>query len=1006
MYNWIIRKIIGSRNQRILKRLWPIVHQINALEEQYQQLSDSALQAKTEEFRDRLAHGATLDDLMVEAFAVVKNACRRLCGASWEICGHPYTWNMIPYDVQMLGAIVLHRGAIAEMATGEGKTLVSVMPLYLNALLGRGAHIVTVNDYLARRDAQWNGPVYRFLGLTVGCIQNQMGPNERRAQYACDITYGTNSEFGFDYLRDHGMAMRKEDMVQRGHYYAIVDEVDSILIDEARTPLIISGPVGYSRAQTYLEIKPLVESLVDKQRQLCNNLLRDARDLLEKGDDDNAYRAGRLMYIVQKGMPKHRQLLKLLEEPRNRKLIDRVHADLIADMRRREMHQILEDLYFAMDERSNEVHLTDKGLAELSPRDKDRFVLPDIVGEMQRIEDDDTLTLNEKAQLKASLQQKYQETSERLHNLSQLLRAYTLFEKDVDYVVQDNRVLIVDEFTGRILPGRRYSDGLHSALEAKEGVKIEAETQTYATITIQNYFRLYEKLAGMTGTAETEAEEFHQIYKLDCVVIPTHKPCIRKDYNDVIYKTRREKYNAVIEEIAACHARGQPVLVGTITVDQSEILSRMLQRRGISHSVLNAKHHEREAEIVAQAGQRGAVTIATNMAGRGTDIKLGPGVAELGGLHIIGTERHESRRIDRQLRGRAGRQGDPGSSRFYVSLEDDLMRLFGSERIARIMERMGMKEGEPLEHPLLNRSIENAQKRVEQRNFGIRKHTLEFDDVMNKQRAIIYNFRARLLQADDIHADVLQFLDDTAGNIVDDFMAQRAEKERFTEEDVREFLAAVLLRFPVRLNPEDVKQRVRDPQALHAYVRDAVFAAYERKCAIEGAENVRRLERFVFLTTIDKYWKDHLYEMDSLRESVYLRSYGQRDPLLEYKKEAHTLFTTMMENLAGEVASNVFALTTVPERVQQLVDLSRASYSYDDLSRAHTPAEALAAEAAIAGARGLSAREMQLHMADVAYSGAGGPARPHTVIRTRPKVGRNEPCPCGSGKKYKHCCGK
>jgi len=1006
MYNWIVKKIIGSRNQRIIKKLWPVVQQINALDEQYTQLSDAALQAKTDEFRDRLAHGATLDEIMPEAFAVVKNACRRLCGATWEVCGHPYTWNMVPYDVQLLGAIVLHRGAIAEMATGEGKTLVSVMPLYLNALLGKGAHIVTVNDYLARRDAQWNGGVYRFLGVTVGCIQNQMGPDERRRQYACDITYGTNSEFGFDYLRDHGMAMRKEDMVQRGHYYAIVDEVDSILIDEARTPLIISGPVGYSRAHTYTEIRPLVEALVEKQRQLCNKMLSDARTLLEKGDDESMYRAGRLMYIVQKGMPKHRQLLKLLEEPKHRKLIDRIHADLIADMRRREMHQILEDLFFSMDERSNEVHLTDKGLAELSPRDKDRFVLPDIIGDVQRIDDDTSLTLNEKAQLKATIQHKYQETSERLHNLSQLLRAYTLFEKDVDYVVQDNRVMIVDEFTGRILAGRRYSDGLHSALEAKEGVKIEAETQTYATITIQNYFRLYKKLAGMTGTAETEADEFQQIYKLDCVVIPTHKPCIRKDMNDVIYKTRREKYNAVIDEIAACHEKGQPVLVGTITVDQSEVLSRMLQRRGITHSVLNAKHHEKEAEIVARAGQRGAVTIATNMAGRGTDIKLGPGVAELGGLHIIGTERHESRRIDRQLRGRAGRQGDPGSSRFYVSLEDDLMRLFGSERIARIMERMGMQEGEQLEHPLLNRSIENAQKRVEQRNFGIRKHTLEFDDVMNKQRAIVYDFRARLLQADDIHDDALQFLDDTAGNIVDDFMVQRGEKDKVDDADVKAFLEAVLARFPVRLAHEDVKARVRDAQALHAYVRDAVFAAYKRKCEIEGEENVRRLERFVFLTTIDKFWKDHLYEMDSLRESVYLRSYGQRDPLLEYKKEAHTLFTTMMENLAGEVSTNIFALTTVPERAQQLVDLSRATYSFDDLSSAHTPAQAIAASAALQGAQAMSQRDMDLRMSDAAYSGAGGPARPHTVVRSQPKIGRNDPCPCGSGKKYKQCCGK
>ncbi len=1008
MYNWIMRKIIGSRNQRILKQLRPTVQLINAEEARLQQLSDADVQARTAEFRQRLAAGATPDDIMVEAFATVKNACRRMCGKSWDVCGHEYTWNMIPYDVQLIGGIVLHRGAIAEMATGEGKTLVAVLPLYLNALTGRGAHIVTVNDFLARRDSQWNKGIYEFLGVSIGCVQNQMTPIERRAQYACDITYGTNSEFGFDYLRDHGMAMRKEDMVQRGHFYAIVDEVDSILIDEARTPLIISGPVGYTRATTYHEIKPLVETLFSRQQGLCNTMLRQARELLDKGDDSSAYEAGVLMYKVQKGMPKHRQLMKLLEEPKCHKLIERVHADLIADMRRREMNKITEDLHFSMDERSHDVHLTDKGLADLSPHDKDRFVMPDIILDIQHLDDDPDLTLAEKTQRKGELQQRYQETSERLHNLSQLLRAYALFEKDVDYVVQENKVMIVDEFTGRILAGRRYSDGLHSALEAKENVRIEAETQTYATITIQNYFRLYKKLAGMTGTADTEADEFHQIYRLDVVVIPTNQKCVRNDMNDVIYKTRREKYNAVIDEIAAHNERGQPVLVGTITVDQSEIFSRMLQRRGISHSVLNAKQHEREAEIIMRAGQRSAVTIATNMAGRGTDIKLGPGVAELGGLCIIGTERHEARRIDRQLRGRAGRQGDPGASRFFVSLEDDLMRLFGSDRIARIMERLGMKEGEQLEHALLDKSIENAQKRVEQRNFGIRKHTLEFDDVMNKQRAIVYEFRARLLTAEDIHDDVVQFLDDAAGNLVDDFVAEHAQAERLTDEDLRGFQELVLVRFPLRLNASDVAARAKDAKALHAFLRDAVMAAYRRKGEIEGEENLRRLERYVFLTTIDKYWKDHLYEMDSLRESVYLRSYGQKDPLLEYKREAHILFTAMMENLAGEVATNIFALTTAPERTQQLVDLSRATYSYDDLSTAHTPAQVAAAMAAAQAAQGgtqLRPQDMQMQMSDAAYSGAGGPTRPHTVMRTQPKVGRNDPCPCGSGKKYKQCCG-
>lgn len=1006
MYNWIIKKIVGSRNKRALKKIWPIVHEINAEEEKLQSLSDAELQAKSDEFRKRLADGETVDDIMVEAFAVVKNACRRMCGRSWDVCGEQWEWNMIPYDVQLIGAIALHRGAIAEMATGEGKTLVATMPLYLNALTGKGAHLVTVNDYLARRDSEWNRGIYEFLGVSVGCIQNTMRPEERRQQYARDITYGTNSEFGFDYLRDNGMAMRKEEQVQRGHHYAIIDEVDSILIDEARTPLIISGPVGHSQDQGYTEIKPLVQKLVQKQQQMCNGMLREAKELLDKGTPDDDYEAGRLIYIVQKGMPKHRQLQKLFEDSKPRKLVEQVHADLIADMKRRQMHKITEELYFSMDEKSNEVHLTDRGLSELSPQDQNRFVLPDIIIETQKIDEDDSLTQSEKDETKAAMQTEYQKTSQRLHTLSQLLRAFVLFEKDVDYVVQDNRVMIVDEYTGRILPGRRYSDGLHGALESKENVKIEAETQTYASITIQNYFRLYKKLAGMTGTAETEADEFLQIYKLDVLVIPTHRPIIRDDMNDVIYKTRREKYNAVADEIAECHEKGQPVLVGTITVDQSEILSRILQRKRVTHSVLNAKQHQREAEIVANAGRKGAVTIATNMAGRGTDIKLEKGVPELGGLHIIGTERHESRRIDRQLRGRSGRQGDPGSSRFYISLEDDLMRLFGSERIAKIMDRMGMKEGEELQHPLLNRSISNAQKRVEQRNFGIRKHTLEFDDVMNRQRSVIYDFRSHLLQADDIREDVYQFLEDASGNLVDNFITLHPEAGEITDEDIHDFLSQIFAQFPVRLHHHDVKERIKSPEELHDLLRKAVFKAYERKMSIEGEENMKQLEHFVFLTTIDRFWKDHLYDMDGLRESVSLRSYGQKDPLIEYKREAHGLFTTMMENMASEVTKNLFMLTTVPEKREQLLDMSHANYSYDDLSQAHTPSQIVAQAAAMQGQNAPQQTDTQMQMGEAAYAGAGGPTAQKTVMRQHPKVGRNDPCPCGSGKKYKKCCGQ
>ncbi len=986
MANWIMKLIMGNRNKRVVRKLRPLVAKVNAQEELYQKLSDDEIKAKTAEFKERLANGETLDDLMIEAFAVIKNVCRRLCGQSWEVCGSQYVWNMIPYDVQILGGIVLHRGAISEMATGEGKTLVSIMPIYLNALTGKGVHVVTVNDYLARRDSQWNKGVFDFLGITIGCIQNQMDPAERRIQYNCDVTYGTNSEFGFDYLRDNGMAMRKEEMVQRGHQYAIIDEVDSILIDEARTPLIISGPVGVSREDNYQEIKGLVQTLVSKQQILCNDMLHEARELLKTGDENDRYRAGRLMYIVRRGNPKNHQLTKMMEDPANHKLLDKIHADLIADMKRKEMHKITEDLYFAMDEKSNEVFLTDKGLATLSPEDQSKFILPDPVEETMKIDEDEGLTAEEKVAAKEAFQRVYHDTSERLHNLSQLMRAYVLFEKDVNYVVQEGKVLIVDEFTGRIMPGRRYSDGLHSALEAKENVKIEGESQTYATITIQNYFRLYKKLAGMTGTAETEAEEFQQIYGLDVVSIPTNKPVQRKDLNDVVYKTRREKYNAVIRDISRCYEKGQPVLVGTVTVDQSEVLSRMLQRLKIPHSVLNAKYHEREAEIVAQAGQKGSVTIATNMAGRGTDIKLGPGVPELGGLHIIGTERHESRRIDRQLRGRSGRQGDPGSSRFYVSLEDDLMRLFGSDKIASLMEKMGMQENEELQHPLLNKSIETAQKRVEQRNFGIRKHTLEFDDVMNKQRAVIYEFRTHLLMTDDIREDAMQFLDDAAGNIVDDFMAAQGEFKEVTSGMVNQFIAKVLTLFPVNLVRDDVAKLMKNPSELQHYLRDAVWAAYRRKIQIEGEENVSKLEHIVFLMTIDKFWKDHLYEMDGLRESVYLRSYGQKDPLLEYKKEAHAIFTTMMESLAGEVAKSLFNLTTVRDP-KALMDMSNATYSYNEVS---APSEI----------------ENDMHMSDVAYSGAGGALKQKTIVRTQPKVGRNDPCPCGSGKKYKNCCGK
>ncbi len=777
-----LQKVFGSANERTLKRLAPIVEQINDLEPKIRELGDEALRSKTLEFRQGLrarvlevlrsaedlgrlelgrvvrdlslhklikeeqlpgaqdataeagedleerveelkaeiktAIGETLEELLPEAFAVVREAARRVLGER-------------PFDVQLVGGIVLHQGKIAEMATGEGKTLVATLPVYLNALAGRGVHVVTVNDYLAKRDRDWMGQIYELLGLSVGVIYHDMPQEERRLAYEADITYGTNSEFGFDYLRDN-MALRAEDQVQRGFHFAIVDEVDSILIDEARTPLIISGPVEVE-TNRYAELQPMVQRLVQSQTFLVNRLLAEAEKLLEEGQD---YEAGIKMLQAKRGAPKNKRLLKLLQDSNNKKLVDRVELDHIRD---KTLWRLDEELYFSLDEKSNVVDLTEKGRIALSPKDPNFFVLPDLA----ELDSNPDVTPQQREQA----EREFQEKSEIMQNLFQLLRAYSLFEKDVNYVVSDGRVIIVDEFTGRLMPGRRYSDGLHQALEAKEGVKIEGETQTLATITIQNYFRMYEKLAGMTGTAETEAAEFHKIYKLDVVVIPTHRPCIRRDYPDVIFRTKREKYRAIIQEIEECHRRGQPVLVGTVSVEVSELLSRMLPK-AIRHSVLNAKRHKEEAEIVARAGHYGAVTIATNMAGRGTDIKLGPGVVELGGLHIIGTERHEARRIDRQLRGRSGRQGDPGSSRFYLSLEDDLLRIFGSERIAVIMDKIGMQEGEPIEHGLVTRAIENAQRRVEQHNFDIRKHLLEYDDVMNKQREVIYAQRQRILLGD------------------------------------------------------------------------------------------------------------------------------------------------------------------------------------------------------------------------------------------------------------------
>src|SRR5213593_2600223 len=794
MIGFIVKKFIGSRNEREVRKLRPLVTQINAFEAELQQLPDEALRQKTAAWKEELSKiedkeelARRVDEILPEAFAVVKNACRRLWGKEITVREHPLKWEMVPFDVQLIGGYALHSGRIAEMATGEGKTLVATLPVYLNALSGRGVHVVTVNDYLAARDSEWMGAVYQFLGLTVGCILHDQPPSVRREQYNCDITYGTNAEFGFDYLRDNGMATSKEEQVQRGHYYAIVDEVDSILIDEARTPLIISGPAVVNVDNQYDKFKPQVESLVHAQEKLCHRFLSEAEGLIRKlrpadGSEPGTPQAlereiGLLLYRVKMGQPRSEGLLKLLEDAEILRLMNKAELELHADQSKKELYAQKEELYFAMDEKSHDADLTEKGRNFLSPKDPDAFVMPDLTTIFHEIDAGPEPDARKRLEMKAKIQAEFEARAQQIHCISQLLKAYCLYLKDVQYVVQDNKVIIVDENTGRLMTGRRWSDGLHQAVEAKEGVEVERETQTYATITIQNYFRLYQKLAGMTGTAETEATEFFDIYKLGVLVIPTNKPVQRKDAHDTVYKTKREKFNAVVKEITAVHQIGRPILVGTVSVEVSEHLSRMLKKTAIIHSVLNAKYHQQEAEIVARAGQRSAVTIATNMAGRGTDIKLGGSIAEAGGLHVIGTERHEARRIDNQLRGRSGRQGDPGSSHFFISLEDDLMRLFGSDRIVKYMEKMGLEEGQELEHPLLNRSIGQAQKRVEQHNFQIRKRTLEYDDVMNKQREVIYGFRNEIIHASDVRDRLMDIMEEVVVQKVDQNMTPSPDAE-------------------------------------------------------------------------------------------------------------------------------------------------------------------------------------------------------------------------------------
>ena len=1006
MLDKMIAKVFGTKNDRELKKMWPIVEQINQHFESYKKLSDEELQKKTEEFKERLTAGETLDDLLPEAFAVVKDACRRLLGKKWLVTGREIVWDMVPYDVQLLGGIVLHQGKIAEMATGEGKTLVATMPMYLNALEGKGAHLVTVNDYLAQRDAEWMGEVYKFLGLTVGVILNDMDSGQRRKAYDCDVTYGTNNEFGFDYLRDN-MAVSPDDIVQvKGHHYAIVDEVDSVLIDEARTPLIISGPLDVS-IHAYDEVKPMVERLVREQTRYVNSLIAEAEKMLEEGKEDEA--AVKLL-IAQHGAPKNRRLQKLYQQAGIRKMVFEMENAFMRDKR---LHEITEQLYYAIDEKSHVIDLTDKGRNFLSPNNPEEFILPDLAEEYSAIEGNPDLSNVEKVELKNKVQLEYVKKNEKLHNIQQLLKAYSLFEKDVDYVVTDGKVMIVDEFTGRIMYGRRYSDGLHQALEAKESVKIERETQTLATITLQNYFRMYDKLAGMTGTAETEAAEFWDIYKLDVVVVPTNKPVRRIDYNDVIYRTKREKYNAVINEIERLHKDGRPVLVGTVSVEASETLSRMLKRRGIAHSVLNAKFHKQEAEIVSKAGQKGAVTIATNMAGRGTDIKLGPGVVKCKegcylkdaegrplppdldldackkdvpcGLHIIGTERHEARRIDRQLRGRSGRQGDPGATRFYLSLEDDLMRLFGSDRMINIMDKLGAKEGEMIMHPMVTRAIEKAQKRVEMQNYSIRKHLLEYDDVMNKQREVIYERRRKALFLENVHEELKEVMDEFLDAQFEKFIGNKSHPEDWDLDGLNEMLMRTLL---VDVKALDDRLLGMSEEDLREYIKEQAWKIYAYKEQKLGEKFLRDFEKYVMLRVVDEQWKDHLHQMDILKEGIGLRAYGQKDPLIEYKQEAYHMFVDLIDNINQKTLEMLWR-TEVVEAPRE------HKYAPPRIMLVHSDATNLAYQ-----------ESGQEEMTDIQKAGQQRSQKQKPVKRDVPKVGRNDPCPCGSGLKYKKCHGK
>ena len=1084
----IFKKIFGSKAERDLKQLKPILESIKKAYVEIDNLSDDQLREKSEELKNRIKERTAADEkriaeiklelekelpldkkeklasesdklvkkvdedietilneILPEAFAVMKSTARRfkenetirvkatefdrtlstkkefveidgdyaVWKNRWMAGGNETVWDMVHYDVQLIGGIVLHQGKIAEMATGEGKTLVATLPVFLNALAGKGVHVVTVNDYLSKRDSEWMGPLYMFHGLSVDCIDKHEPNSEgRKRAYASDITFGTNNEFGFDYLRDN-MAFSQNDLVQKKHHFAIVDEVDSVLIDDARTPLIISGPVPKGDDQQFLEYKPYVERLYSNQRALINTTLNEAKKLIAAGDEKEG---GKLLLRAYKGLPKYGPLIKYLSEPGIKQLLQKTENYYIQD-NEREMPVVTDPLYFVINEKQHSVDMTDNGhdLLSNSLSDPKFFILPDVGSAMAELEKQE-LTPAEKQQKKDEIMADFALKSERVHTVNQLLKAYTMFEKDVEYVVMDNKVKIVDEQTGRILDGRRYSDGLHQAIEAKENVKVEAATQTFATITLQNYFRMYHKLAGMTGTAETEAGEFWSIYKLDVVVIPTNRPIARVDENDIIYKTKKAKYEAVINRIVDLTSKGRPVLVGTTDVETSELLSRMLKMRGIQHQVLNAKQHAREAEVVAHAGQKSTVTIATNMAGRGTDIKLSDEVRNAGGLAIIGTERHDSRRVDRQLRGRAGRQGDPGSSTFYVSLEDKLLRLFGAERIASVVDKMGLQDNEALEASVLSSSIERAQKKVEENNFGIRKRLLEYDDVMNYQREAIYSRRRNAMSGERIEIDVMNMMLDASEVIVNN-------SEGMSYEDFSSYLMAQLSidpgfdeAFYEKAKPEELKSRLTEQmkavydrrmdamiERVNPFIKDVyekqgekwqniavpitdgrkvLNLAFNLKKAYEsnGKELAKSLSKTIILYQIDEHWKQQLRDMDDLRQSVQNAAYEQKDPLVVYKLESYNLFAAMLETLNRDVLSFLFRASIYLREPDQAQQARAAVQPKTDMSRMNTQRGDLSTNS--------------------------GKPQTRMPVHAEKKVGRNDPCPCGSGLKYKNCHGK